>query len=103
MIPVVYKALTIASCVSIVFMGLFLVINKMGPNTSHIIRFAWILITCGAFDIVLTQSMGHGDTPNAAQTMAWLGIAMFLAFDRRDYFVMKYPRPTLVKTQDSAN
>jgi hypothetical protein len=103
MIPVVYKVITLASCGSIVFMGLFLAINRMGPNTSHVVRMAWILITCGAFGVGLTQIVGHVPVPSAAQTMDWFGTAMFLAFDRRNYFVPKHPRPTLVKTQDSAN
>lgn len=103
MIPILCKVVTVTACVSIVFMGLFMALNKMGPSTSHVVRFAWILITWGAFGVGLAQIFGHDTAPTLVQTVGWLGTGLFLAFDRRDYFVTKPIRATLVKTNDSAN
>lgn len=103
MIPIVLKVLTVLSCVTIVLLGLFLGLNKMGRKTNHLIRIAWILITCGAFGVTLTHTFGHGPAPRISQTAAWLGIAIFLAFDRRAFLLPnKYPR-ILSKAPDSAN
>ena len=104
MILVMFKALTVLSCLSIVFMGLFMGINKMGPKTNHFVRIAWILITCGAFGVALAQIFGKNvAAPGMWQTAAWLGTAIFLAFDRREFFMPnKHPR-ALSKAPDSAN
>jgi hypothetical protein len=100
MIPIVYKVLTVASCIVIVLMGTFTAINKMGPSTNHIVRFAWILITCGALGVCLTQIFNEcAPTPGVSQTMAWFGLCIFLACDRRKYFTQN----RLIKTNDSAN
>lgn len=101
MIPSLLQWTTILACAGIVLMGMFMAINNMGRCTRHVVRFAWILITCGAFGTIAGQLSGH-PAPGIAECMGWLGISLFVAFDRRKYFVIP-PNGRILRGKGSAN
>lgn len=101
MIPTLLQYTTVIACLAIVLMGMFMAINNMSRCTRHAVRFAWILITSGAFGTVTAQIFGH-KLPTLAETAGWLGIALFVAFDRRKYFFVD-PNGRFSRGKESAN
>lgn len=95
MTPAIFNWVSVIACLCIVFMGVFMAINHMGKGTSHWVRWAWILITTAAFAILVGPL--YGRTPSdMAETAMFVGIAIFLGFDRRRHFM---PQSGVIKTR----
>jgi len=74
--------LNLACALVVLFYGVFFALNKMDRCTHHGIRIAWIVITAGAFSMIVAPfyAIALSDWP---QTLFNIGSALFVVIDRR--------------------
>ena len=75
-------ALNLAAALVVFLVGLFGAINNMSRCTRHGIRIAWVMLTTGAFAVLLGPL--YGDTnPTWAEVILNAGCALFVVANRR--------------------
>lgn len=72
------------ACAIVLCAGMFLAINNMSRCTDRAIRWAWILLTTGAFGVLIGIVYGNF-SPSIADVALHVGVAIFAFSDRRRY------------------
>lgn len=79
---VVLMWVNIASALTIVYRGVFNVINVMTRQTYFPVRVAWVLMITGAMAVLVGPVFGFTVT-SVQTTISYVGVALFVFFERR--------------------